>query len=112
MRSWRTIVGALAFLLLVGTASAKTAETVTCTDGTTSAPGKGACSHHGGVAKGAAAAPADASGKKSTARVPLAQRAEGATAKCGDGTYWHSPVHGGACAHHQGVAQWLDTNTR
>jgi hypothetical protein len=32
---------------------------------------------------------------------------EGATARCGDGTYSHSQQHSGACSHHGGVAQWL-----
>jgi len=31
----------------------------------------------------------------------------GATAKCKDGTYWHSKSHSGSCAHHQGVANYL-----
>jgi uncharacterized protein DUF3761 len=95
MRSWRIVVGPLALLLLVGTASGKPPTTVTCKDGTTAEAGRGACSHHGGVVK-----------------VPLAQRAEGATAKCNDGTYWHSTAHSGACLHNHGVAEWYDTNTR
>ena len=94
MPSRRIIVGVLGLLLLVGTASAKKAKTVTCTDGTTATAGRGACSDHGGVSK-----------------VPLAKKAAGATAKCKDGTYWHSPVHSGAL-HHLGVAEWYDTNTR
>jgi hypothetical protein len=91
MRSRRTIVGSFGFLLLIGTASAKTATTVTCKDGTTAKAGRGACSDHGGVVK-----------------VPLAKRAAGATAKCTDGTYWHSSAHSGACLHHHGVAEWYD----
>ena len=95
MASWRMIVGVLGLLLLIGPASAKKAATVTCTDGTTAPAGRGACSDHGGVSK-----------------VPLAKLAAGATAKCQDGTYWHSTAHSGACLHHQGVAEWYDTNTR
>jgi len=93
MRSLRTIVGAL--LLLGGTASAKAPATVKCKDGTSATAGRGACSQNGGVA-----------------RVPLSQRAAGATAKCNDGTYWHSTAHSGACLHNHGVAEWYDTNTR
>jgi hypothetical protein len=33
---------------------------------------------------------------------------EGATALCKDGTYSKSKHHTGSCAHHGGVAQWLD----
>lgn len=31
----------------------------------------------------------------------------GAIAKCKDGLYWHGKSHGGSCAHHNGVANWL-----
>jgi hypothetical protein len=30
-----------------------------------------------------------------------------ATAKCNDGTYWHSTRHRGACDAHGGVARWF-----
>ena len=76
-------------------ASAKTAATVHCKDGTTAPAGKDACSQNGGVV-----------------RVSLKNQAAGATAKCKDGTYWHSTAHSGACMHHHGVAEWYDTNTR
>jgi hypothetical protein len=39
--------------------------------------------------------------KKSTAP-------EGATAKCGDGSYSFSRNRRGTCSHHGGVAQWLN----
>lgn len=32
---------------------------------------------------------------------------EGASAKCKDGTYWHSATHAGSCSHHGGVANYL-----
>jgi hypothetical protein len=32
---------------------------------------------------------------------------EGATAKCGDGTYSFSESRSGTCSHHEGVAEWL-----
>ncbi|MBU9200164.1 DUF3761 domain-containing protein [Burkholderia multivorans] len=31
---------------------------------------------------------------------------EGATGKCGDGTYSFSEHHSGTCSHHHGVAEW------
>jgi hypothetical protein len=92
MRTWCIIAAGVGFFLLIGTASAKSDATVTCKDGTTAKAGRGACSDHGGAVK-----------------VPLAQKAAGATAKCQDGTYWHSMSHSGACLHHHGVAEWYDT---
>ena len=83
------IVGVFGFLLLGGTAFAKAPPTVKCNDGTTAPAGKGACSQNGG-------------------RAPLSQQEAGATAKCKDGTYWHSTAHSGACLHHHGVAKWYD----
>jgi hypothetical protein len=65
----------------LGLASSAFAAEVTCTDGTTSHAGRGACSHHGGMAK--------------------------ATAKCKDGSLSYAKHHTGACSHHGGVVQWL-----
>jgi hypothetical protein len=119
MRSHRIVLGVLALTLGIGTVSeAKTTATVTCTDGTTSKAGRGVCSHHGGVASAGSAATAPAiagneakaaAGKRSSAPAAGANAgdASGATAKCKDGTYSRS-THNGACAHHGGVAQWLD----
>jgi hypothetical protein len=98
-----------------------------CKDGTTSTVvGKGACSHHGGVKKGAApaaaaatpaapaaAAPAAAAPAAKTAPAAAAATATaaapvaGATAKCKDGTFSKSKTHSGACSKHGGVAEWL-----
>jgi hypothetical protein len=74
---------AAAPLALAGTPSAApaAAATVICSDGASSTAGKGACSHHGGVA----------------------------TAKCKDGSYTKTKSHSGACAKHGGVAQFLDS---
>jgi len=94
MRSRRMAVGVLGFLLLSGMAFAKAPATVKCKDGTTATAGRGACKENGGVV-----------------RVPLSQQAEGANAKCADGTYWHSTSHSGACLHHHGVAEWYDKST-
>ena len=52
---------AAAALALPATAKSKAKADVTCTDGTTSKTGRGACSHHGGVAD--ASAPAAKPGK-------------------------------------------------
>jgi hypothetical protein len=61
-------------------------------------------------APAASAAPA----KVSKAKAPKAAggsasmtTAEGATAKCKDGTYWKSATHSGSCSHHGGVAAFL-----
>ena len=55
------------------------AKTVTCQDGTTSKSGRGACSHHGGVA---------------SANAPTVTCKDGTTSKPGRG----------ACGHHGGIA--------
>ena len=109
-----------------------------CKDGSTSEKtGRGACSGHGGVAKGSAkpntaaapaapaAAPAPAAAAAPVAAAPVAaapavaatrsastgsassKDPTGATAKCKDGAYSHSTNHTGACSHHGGVDQWL-----
>jgi len=102
-------------LALAGAPAAKT-STVTCTDGTTSKAGRGACSHHGGVASADTATKPPAAAPSETAGTPTKKSAGGATektagaatAKCKDGTMSHSAHHQGACSHHGGVAQWLD----
>jgi hypothetical protein len=71
----------LALALTVGAGSLAAAQEVTCKDGTTSKAGRGACSHHGGIAA--------------------------ATARCKDGTMSYAKQHEGACSHHGGVANWL-----
>jgi hypothetical protein len=106
------------------------APMVKCKDGSDSKGGKGACSHHGGVASGeaggAAAAPPAAepkSGAPSPSSVqgrsaPPSPRpgssgapapAGKATAMCKDGSTSFSTHHSGACSHHGGVAQWLQS---
>lgn len=99
------------------------AATVTCKDGTQSKAGRGACSHHGGIATAGAAAPAPAAAAPAKAAPPAASKpaaatsaksddATGATAKCKDGTYSHSQHHTGSCSHHGGVAEWLDGSSK
>lgn len=118
-------------------ASAKAAgTTVTCGDGSSSNPGRGACSHHGGVRVAATAnavvpaaptisrpapaprsnpAPVAAAPMPSPARTPTAaasHRGEdndptGAIAQCKDGMYSHAANRRGACARHKGVAKWM-----
>jgi hypothetical protein len=115
---------ALALALTVGIPSLVTAqEPVTCKDGTTGKAGRGACSHHGGVAKSVAApskepaspppaapprATPPASGEPPASRAPSKTQAAGQpTARCKDGTMSYSKHHTGSCSHHGGVAQWL-----
>lgn len=116
------------------TEAKKAAEEVTCSDGTTSKAGRGACSGHGGIrstskpAAAATAAPAPppaAAAKTSAARTkaepapkaagttqPSSKRGEDndpkdAIAQCKDGMYSHSANRRGACSRHGGVAKWL-----
>ena len=124
------MVFACAGLARLPVAVADTESTVTCKDGTTSKGGKGACSHHGGVASGdmggPAAAPPPAAPKSSGAApsttqgraAPASPRpgSSGApaqsgqpTAKCKDGSMSYSAHHSGACSHHGGVAEWLQS---
>ena len=103
---------------------------VTCTDGSAAAHGgKGACSHHGGIKKDAAApaaataaapapaaAPATAPAAKAAPAVKtgaaMTSSPEGATAKCKDGSFSHSKHHSGTCSKHGGVADWLDGSAK
>ena len=102
-------------------AASASAETVDCKDGSMSHGGKGACSHHGGIKKSGAsespAAPAAAPAAPASA-APAATSTEstskagssdanGATAKCKDGTFSHSKHHSGSCSHHGGVDKFL-----
>jgi hypothetical protein len=115
---------ALALALTIGVPSLVTAQdTVTCKDGTLGKAGRGACSHHGGVARSAtepgaepgsppSQAPAPATPPParapSTGRAPSKPPVAGQpTARCKDGTMSYSKHHGGSCSHHGGVAQWL-----
>ena len=76
-------------LALAGAPAAKT-STVTCNDGTTSKSGRGACSHHGGIA---ASNPAPETAEKPAKR---------GTVTCKDGTT--SNAGRGACSHHGGIS--------
>jgi hypothetical protein len=87
---------------------------VKCTDGSTSAGGRGACSAHGGIDRGAtkvtrAAAKADVKAAKAEVKVAKAddRNPAGAIAKCKDGLYSHARSRQGACGHHGGVATWM-----
>ena len=88
---------------------------VTCTDGTKSAGGRGACSGHGGIAKSnpaqerAARAETRAQAARTTAGSGSAEdnNPVGAIAKCKDGMYSHAKSRQGACGHHGGVATWM-----
>ena len=101
------------------------AKAVRCADGTTAKAGRGACSHHGGVAavepkaeqpeagtvmcKDGATVKAspDACAHHGGAGEEAAASAIGATARCKDGTFSHAEQHRGACVRHGGVVKWL-----
>jgi hypothetical protein len=102
--------------------SARAAGTaVACADGSTSNPGRGACSHHGGVRITGSAAGTIAPRVARENRTPLSASATtvvpsrrgedndptGAIAQCRDGMYSHAANRRGACARHKGVAKWM-----
>jgi hypothetical protein len=98
-----------AALLLAAPLHAQAAATVKCKDGSTSkVVGRGACENHGGVSKAdkdehKAAVKAEKKEEKDEKR----KSAEGAVAKCKDGTYSHAKSAKGACGKHGGVAEVL-----
>lgn len=97
------------------------ADRVTCVDGTTSESGRGACSHHGGVAKTRAKKSAPRK-TETTHRETTQTRREKTTqrepapvpsiiVRCADGsTSW--AIGRGACSHHGGVADARQRDTR
>ena len=95
----RTCWSCLAAIVLTGVVAAGAIgadATVTCKDGTTSAAGRGACSHHGGVAKGTTAEPSrESTAKPSASGDGQVVCKDGSTARAGRG----------ACSHHGGVAK-------
>jgi hypothetical protein len=105
--------------------SSNETASVKCTDGTTSKAGRGACSHHGGVAGAANDQAREETAEPAARSTPSPERAlEGRaapssdratsmpnagqpTARCKDGTMSYAKQHSGACSHHGGVAEWL-----
>lgn len=110
---------------------------VTCTDGSMSKKGQGACSGHGGVSPAKTAetdakaaqmkADAKANEKQTDANVnkmkadakakekqadAKADAAGKAIAKCTDGTMSYAKTHAGACSGHGGVNAWLDGSSK
>ena len=93
-----------------------------CADGTrTSKRGRGACKHHGGVARERKAERAPSRGMfgipiqtpaNATVRPLKQHRApkipKGATARCMDGSFSHATHRKKACNRHGGVAGWLN----
>jgi Protein of unknown function (DUF3761) len=75
---------------------------VACKDGYSSKGGQGACSHHGGIAQDAPAAPPKAQ-RTPTAAIPPTNAA-GAAVRCKDGSSSPHPGHG-ACSSHGGMAK-------
>ena len=106
---------------------AKTADKVTCSDGTLGTPGRGACSHHGGVKGEVLATPSlpasvpanspartnsNAKSKAPSATNASSNRGEDddprdALAQCNDGKYSHATNHRGACSKHGGVKKFF-----
>jgi hypothetical protein len=100
MRNLRLLLAAFAICL----ADPAYSRTVSCADGTTANARRGACSHHGGIAKTPAEkAPAEKEGAASPT---------GGTAQCRDGTYIHTAHRQGACSHDGGVVHWMKTTRR
>jgi hypothetical protein len=110
-----SVASLLVAALIATGAAAQESPAILCKDGTTStaASGKGACSHHGGVAKTAAdsaqagvtaaGAAATKAATNATNKTPTATNASTAIT-CADGTT--STKSGqGACSHHGGVAK-------
>src|SRR5215831_4210582 len=97
------VVFATAGAARIPIAVADTESTVTCKDGTTSKGGKGACSHHGGIASDADTKAAPAPKNEPAAKPSSAPPAAPAPmVKCKDGS--DSKGGKGACSHHGGVA--------
>ena len=105
---------------------ASEASEVRCKDGTTSKAGRGACSHHGGVAantpreetKQSGPSGSEQSRPQSESRAAPQGRAPATvpqrtpptgqpTARCKDGTLSYSQHRSGTCSRHGGVAEWL-----
>ena len=72
---------AAAALALPATAKSKAKAEVTCTDGTISKAGRGACSHHGGIADASAPAAKPEKAERSAKSKPRAGASETAAAK-------------------------------
>jgi len=80
------------------------ADRVTCADGTMSESGRGACSHHGGVAKTRKSEPKTAPKKDDASTMSLIVR-------CQDGSV-SVAIGRGACSHHGGVAEARQPRTQ
>jgi len=114
------------FAVLAAPATSR-ADTVTCGDGTTSESGRGACSHHGGIAKARAPAKHKKTTRKADVPVPREPRHEptresrttttttrdrtptptksvNIIVRCADGSISWATGRG-ACSQHGGVAE-------
>jgi hypothetical protein len=108
------VAGAMAFAPTSARAqSTATTAKVTCKDGTTSAGGQGACSHHGGIATASNGMMSTPGGgripnqKPAPTKTGASADSTGAIAQCTDGMFWDGKVRSGACSGHKGVKRWL-----
>jgi Protein of unknown function (DUF3761) len=97
------IIFASCLALIPSVAQAKTKTTdeaqVQCKDGTMSKAGRGACSHHGGIA---ATAPDESDKASPSSKRAASEATQQSEVQCKDGTT--SKAGRGACSHHGGVA--------
>jgi len=92
----RMLLGMLALGCWITAGSARgAAEMVTCKDGTTAKAGRGACGHHGGVARAEKSETSPRAVETKTERAAAVTCKDGTTAKPGRG----------ACGHHGGIAK-------
>jgi hypothetical protein len=111
---WVGVIAAAAIVAAPKAARAQstaTAAKVTCTDGTTSAGGQGACSHHGGIATATMSTPGGGKVPNQKPATPPKTGAvadsTGAIAQCNDGMFWDGTARSGSCSGHKGVKRWL-----
>ena len=130
----RNLILAMALAMALPAAAKSSAKAeVQCTDGSTAKAGRGACSHHGGVAKdidqrarneareptsGHARAENNRTGgilggvfgRRGDSDTPRSETRKSGqpTARCKDGTLSYSVHHSGTCSGHHGVQEWLD----
>lgn len=130
MKSLHTLLAISTMVVIASLPLSAQAGKVTCTDGSPSAGGRGACSSHGGIMSAAAKAKSKADAKVAKTAERVAEKKEkadaklaktevkadekaeehemkGAIAECKDHTYSHAKSRRGVCSSHGGVAKFL-----